>query len=263
VCSPRSPSVRLPLSVRAPSRSSIWRPPGNRVYILNGDRNGYNIGAYDVESESFEWSDSFDVAGTGHFAGDLLVVSEDDGFDDAIRAFDIETGNERFSHEIEFSPDEYIVGEEILFAIYSGESATTTDGALVAYELQDGTEQYRNEPFESISTVTADDDHLYYWLDNEYRAMDAETGDTEWSYPMTDTVDEVIVGADALYLGQDERIFVVDAESGEEIATHEIDGIDMLRSVDKFTLSGDRLWAMANADIQGEHLVGFEFETVE
>ena len=93
--------------------------------------------------------------------------------------------------------------------------------ALIAYDLADGSEQWRYETdgavhgsvtvAEGVAYVGSDDDRLH--------AVDLDTGDDLWTAPADDDVHEAPAAADDLvvFVSQDHRVRAVEADDGSEV----------------------------------------------
>lgn len=225
-------------------------------YTVDDDFSEYEIGAYDVEAESFSWDASVDrSANAVHVHDEYLIVRESDSFYSGIKVFDRSTGDEQFEEELDSQPNDFIGNETTVLAVRTG--GPTRDSFLIAYDLSDWSRKFTESSFDGSEPFAADNRHFYYWDETAYVAADAATGEEEWTYPMTDSPSGVLVTDDVLYLTQGERIYTVDADSGEELLEHDAE-IDDLSELGELTLSDDRLWATAYREFDDELLVGFD-----
>lgn len=232
---------------------------GDLYIIESRGYDEYEVGAYDLESESFAWRETFPYTGRAiEIVDDRLVLTEYDntigGTYSGIRTFDRESGTEQWHRELDETPATIVSNGSLLYALYS-----SRESRLYAFDLEDGNQRFEIEPDVDVEEIAVDDRHVYYAVDEGYAAFDAETGEHEWTFQTISSVESgVVVTDDAIYLSTGERLHVVDPTSGDELANHEAD----IRDLDRLyglSLSGDRLWAIVDNGAGYEnYLVAFE-----
>lgn len=232
----------LPLDDDVNEVDEVIYDDGTFYLLVNVGHQEHAVVAYDPHEDTVEWEHDDEYGHTMMALGEEIVaVSEGRTQAGAVRAYDRDSGDEVWiDEELESTPEAIAVQDGVVYGL---NAQTGVSGAHhhYAFDVESG-DRIWEETGDPISAeqFLVDSERYYHPVDNGYAAFDARTGDQEWTFQMTDQPEPGPVVTDqAIYLAEGNRLHVIDPESGDELAEHEVEETVRISNI---TLHADRLW---------------------